>query len=52
MIHRFNLWYDLIRPLLWKIVGHKYGCCDKIKNCAKCCAKNGWEDWEKENETN
>lgn len=51
MRHGFNIWYDLIRPAIFRLVGHKYGCCDKVKNCSKCCAKNGWWDWKKENET-
>lgn len=27
-----------------KIVGKRYGCCSKIKNCARCIKKNGWEE--------
>lgn len=36
MIHRFNLYYDAIYPFLCKLVGKRYGCCNKIKNCTKC----------------
>lgn len=36
MIHKFDLWTDLLRPLLCKVVGHKYDCCDRIKNCTRC----------------
>lgn len=43
--HKFNLWYDLLLPILNKVVGKKYGCCDKIKNCHKCCVKNGYDEW-------
>ena len=45
MKHKFNLWHDFLLPILNKIVGKKYGCCDKIKNCHKCCVKNGYEEW-------
>ena len=31
------------------VIGKRYGCCDKLKNCAKCCRENGWEDWERSN---
>lgn len=48
MKHRFNLFYDLIYPLAAKIVGKRYGCCRKLKNCTRCCKKHGWDDWEKE----
>lgn len=51
MSHGFNIWYDLIRPAIYKLVGHKYGCCEQLRNCSKCCAKNNWEDWKKENGT-
>lgn len=44
MIHRYNLWLDTIYPLLCKIVGKRYGCCDKIKNCTRCIRKNGWKE--------
>lgn len=50
MSHSFNIWYDLIRPVIFKLVGNKYGCCEQLKNCSKCCAKNNWVDWKKENE--
>lgn len=46
MKHKFSLWYDFILPILNKIVGKKYGCCDKIRNCHKCCVKNGYEESE------
>ena len=45
MKHRFNLWNDFILKIVEKIVGKKYGCCDKLKNCHKCCVKNGYEEW-------
>lgn len=44
MKHKFNLYRDLIYPFLSKIVGKRYGCCDKLKNCEKCLRDNGWED--------
>ena len=47
MKHRFNLYNDIILPVLYKISGHRYGCCDKIKNCTRCCKKNGYDDWAK-----
>jgi hypothetical protein len=46
MKHRFNLWYDLLLPILNKIVGKKYGCCGKIKNCHRCCVKNGYIEFD------
>lgn len=45
MKHKFNLWNDWIYPILAKIVGKKYGCCGKLKNCHRCCVKNGWKEW-------
>lgn len=42
MRHRFNLRWDAIYPLLCKIIGKKYGCCDSLKNCEKCLKRNGW----------
>lgn len=36
MVHKFNLWWDAIYPMLCKIVGKRYGCCDRIKNCNRC----------------
>jgi len=45
MKHKFKLWNDLIYPILAKIVGKKYGCCGKLKNCHRCCVKNRWEEW-------
>lgn len=44
MGHRFNLWRDAIYPTLAKIVGKRYGCCNKLKNCTKCIARNGWNE--------
>lgn len=44
MIHKYNFWNDFLLPLLNKIVGKKYGCCDKIRNCRKCCLKNNFEE--------
>lgn len=43
MKHKFNLYYDLIYPILCKVVGKTYGCCDKIRNCKRCCKRNGWK---------
>lgn len=45
MKHKFSFWDDWIYPVLAKIVGKKYGCCEKLKNCHKCCVKNGWKEW-------
>jgi hypothetical protein len=45
MKHKFNFWNDFIAPALYKIVGKKYGCCDKIKNCHNCCRRNGYKEW-------
>ena len=47
MKHRFSLYYDLIYPALTKIIGKRYGCCGKLKNCEKCCKKNGYDDWQR-----
>ena len=49
MKHKFNLYHDFIYPIFAKVIGKRYGCCDKLKNCAKCCRENGWEDWERSN---
>ena len=45
MKHRFNLWYNFLLPIMNKIVGKKYGCCGNLKNCHRCCVKNGYEEW-------
>lgn len=45
MEHKFNFWNDFILPALYKIVGKKYSCCNKIKNCHKCCVENGYKEW-------
>lgn len=47
MKQRFNLYDDLIYLILKKIVGKRYGCCGKLKNCTRCCKKNGYDDWQK-----
>lgn len=39
MIHKWHIWYDFLEPMLNRIVGKKYGCCDKIRNCKRCLAK-------------
>lgn len=44
MKHKYNIWLDTIRPLISKIIGKRYGCCDKLKNCTRCIKKNGWEE--------
>ena len=44
MIHKFNIYLDLVYPVLAKIVGKRYGCCDKLRNCTRCIRRNGWED--------
>lgn len=36
MIHRFSI-KELVCRILYKLVGHEYGCCSKIKNCKRCC---------------
>ena len=48
MKHRFSLYHDLIYPTLAKIIRKRYGCCNKLKNCTRCCKKNGYDDWLKE----
>ena len=35
----------LIEGYSYEHIGKKYGCCGKLKNCHKCCVKNGWEEW-------
>lgn len=40
MTHRFSIWYDAILPLLQKIVGKRYGCCGKLRNCTRCIRRN------------
>lgn len=47
MKHRFNLYFDIILPFINKIAGHRYGCCNKIKNCTRCCKENGYDDWQR-----
>lgn len=39
MIHKWHIWYDFLEPMLNRIVGKKYGCCDKIRNCKRCLVK-------------
>ena len=36
MIHKWHIWYDFLKPVLSRMVGKKYGCCDKIRNCKRC----------------
>lgn len=50
MKHRFNIYLDFIRPLLCKIVGKRYGCCNRLRNCTKCCRDNGYDDWKRREE--
>lgn len=44
MKHKFNFFWDVWYPLLWKLVGHRHSCCSKVKNCTKCIKKNGWKE--------
>ena len=44
MIHKFSFWRDVLYPLLCKLIGKKYGCCDRLKNCARCIKDNGWTE--------
>ena len=44
MRHKFNLWRDGIYPILSKLVGKRYGCCGKLRNCTRCIKRNGWEE--------
>ena len=39
MIHKWHIWYDFLKPMLSRIVGKKYSCCDKIRNCKRCLVK-------------
>jgi hypothetical protein len=45
MKHKINIWYDFLLPVINKLIGKKYSCCDKIRNCHKCCRKNGYDEW-------
>lgn len=46
MKHKYNFYYDTMYPILRKLFGHKYDCCGKLlKNCKRCCKKNGYEYW-------
>lgn len=44
MEHRYNFLRDTIYPILRKIVGKRYSCCEKLKNCTRCIKRNGWEE--------
>jgi len=33
--------FERIRPILRKITGHKYGCCDRWARCSRCKYING-----------
>ncbi len=43
MIHRYNLWIDLLRPWIYRLVGHQYACCPQFRNCTKCVRDKKWE---------
>ena len=36
MRHRYNLWTDLLRPWIYRLIGHRYACCARLRNCTKC----------------
>lgn len=42
MVHKFNIWRDFVRPLLYKVIGHRYSCCNKFKRCERCLNKNNY----------
>jgi len=47
MKHRFSFWYDVLLPLIHKIVGHSFDCCsDDFRNCRKCLKEMAWQDEE------
>lgn len=46
MKHKFNFYYDAIYPFLCRLLGKRYSCCAKIRNCKKCIKKHGWDkEW-------
>lgn len=47
MVHKWHIWYDFLKPVLSRMVGKKYGCCDKIRNCKRCLAKMDKEEYKK-----
>lgn len=36
--------FERIRPILRKITGHKYGCCDGWARCSRCKYVKGGDD--------
>lgn len=40
MEHDFNIWLDFLKPLIQKITGHRYGCCQGFRNCRRCLSRN------------
>jgi len=48
MKHKFSFYYDVIYPLLRLIIGKRYDCCAKLRNCTKCCKEHGYDDWMRE----
>lgn len=50
MKHRFSFWYDVLLPLIHKIVGHTFGCCSNdFRNCRKCLKTLAWQNEREEN---